>query len=94
MDYTYVSIDMYNKSVTCRLGGTTFIFSSPAKFVELTGFPYLDKVRMLSYEPQRNLYVVEYAGGVTEQGGDLEEMIWIGGNIGTIHQAALADKPT
>lgn len=94
MDYTYVSIDIYNKSVTCRFGGTTYIFSSPQKFVDLTGFPFLDTVRMLSYEPERNLYVIEYAGGVANQGGDLEEMRWIGANIGNIHQAAMSDQHT
>ena len=94
MDYTYVSIDMYNRSITCRIGGTTYVFSSPEKFVELTGFPFLDTVRMLSYEPERNLYVIEYAGGRIAQGGNLEEIVWTSGNVGNIHRAAESDLHT
>lgn len=94
MNHTYIAIDFYNQSVTCRLGGTTYVFSSPETFIESTGFPFADTVRALSYEPERNIYVVEYAGGVTKQGGNLEEMTWIGANIGNIHQAAMSDQHT
>jgi len=92
MNHTYIAIDFYNDRVSCKLGGVTYLFSSAQAFVDLTGYPYAETVRVASYEPLRNIYVVEYAGGVTAQGGDLPEMLWLGANIVNIQESAIKDQ--
>lgn len=92
MNHTYIAIDFYNDRVSCKLGGVTYVFSSAQSFVDLTEFPFAATVRVASYEPLRNIYVVEYAGGVTTQGGDLPEMLWLGANIVNIQKAAIKDQ--
>jgi hypothetical protein len=92
MDHTYIAIDFYNDRVSCKLGGTTYVFSNAQAFVDRTGFPFTDTVRIASYEPVRGIYVIERPGGVHAHGGELEEMRWLGANIGNIHQAAIDDQ--
>jgi hypothetical protein len=91
MIHTYLSIDVYNSSITCKFDDITYIFSSNDKFVELTGFPYLSTTGIISYEPARNIYVVERIGGICAVGVDSDEMTWIIANIDAIKQAAIDD---
>ena len=91
MLHNYVSIDFYNGSVSCRFNGTNYLFSSPATFVERTTFPFTDTVRRVSYEPDRNLYVVEELNGVSSSGSILPAIVWITEHLTNIEQAAIAD---
>ena len=91
MIHTYLSIDLYNKSISCKFDDITYLFSSTEKFFELTGFPYMETIGMLSYEPERNIYVVERVGGTCAQGTDSDELAWVILNIDAIKQAAKDD---
>lgn len=91
MIHTYLSIDLYNNSISCKFDDVTYLFSSTEKFSELTGFPYMETVGILSYEPERNIHVVERANGNCVSGTDSDEMAWIISNIDAIKQAAIDD---
>lgn len=91
MLHTYVSIDFYNGSVSCRLNDKTYLFSAPSVFIEHTNFPFTDTVRRVSYEPERNIYVVEELNGVVTIGPDLPAIVWIAEHLANIEQAAIAD---
>jgi len=60
-------------------------------FIEHTNFPFTDTVRRVSYEPDRNLYVVEELNGKISSGSDLPVIVWIANHLTNIEQAAIAD---
>lgn len=91
MIHTYLSIDLYNNSISCKFDDETYVFSSTDKFMELTGFPYLATTGIISYEPSRNIFVVERIGGTCAIGQDSDELAWIISNIDVIKQAAIDD---
>ena len=63
MLHNYVSIDFYNGTVSCRFNSTNYLFSASSVFIEHTNFPYTETVRKISYEPDRNIYIVEELNG-------------------------------
>ena len=91
MLHNYVSIDFYNGTVSCRFNGTGYLFSNQSVFLEHTNFPFTDTVRRVSYEPDRNLYVVEELNGQISSGADLPVIVWISNHLTNIEQAAIAD---
>jgi len=91
MLHNYVSIDFYNGAVSCRFNGTNYLFSAPSVFIEHTNFPYTETVRRVSYEPDRNLYVVEELNGKVSSGPSLPTIVWIAEHLTNIEQAAIAD---
>jgi hypothetical protein len=91
MLHNYVSIDFYNGSVSCRFNGTSYLFSSSASFLEKTSFPFTETVRRISYEPDRNLYVVEELNGKISSGSNVPCIIWIAEHLANIEQSAKTD---
>jgi hypothetical protein len=92
MDYTTLTADFYNKSISCRFDDSIYVFTSVEKFVELTGYPYSDTTVFLSYEPLRNIFSVERIGGAHEIGETSEEIAWIVSNLDLIKQSAIANE--
>ena len=91
MQHTYVNIDFYNDSITCKINGITYVFSSENSFLEKTNFPFTETTRILSYEPERNIFVVERTNGEMFSGFNLPEIQWIANNLTLIEQSAIAD---
>ena len=81
MLHNYVSIDFYNGTVSCRFNSTNYLFSASSVFIEHTNFPFTDTVRRVSYEPDRNLYVVEELNGKISSGLDLPVIVCIANNL-------------
>ena len=88
MLHNYVSIDFYNGTVSCRFNSTNYLLSV---FIEHTNFPYTETVRKISYEPDRNIYIVEELNGKISSGVDLPSIVWISNHLANIEQAAIAD---
>jgi hypothetical protein len=91
MQHTYVNIDFYNNNITCKINDNTYVFSSENSFFQKTNFPFAETTRILSYEPERNIFVVERTNGEMFSGFDLPEMQWIANNLTLIEQSAIAD---
>ena len=87
----YVFIDFYNNSASCRIADVVHAFSSANAFKYGAGFPYSETMQLVSYEPGRGIYVVEYVGGKSEHGPDLHAMVWIKDNLDKIKAAAIQD---
>lgn len=92
MNYTTLTADFFNKSISCRFDDITYVFTTVEKFVELTGYPYSDTTLFLSYEPIRNIFSVERIGGVYESGETIDEISWIVSNLDVIKQAAISNE--
>jgi hypothetical protein len=92
MAHTYITVDFYNNAVSCRINSVDRVFSSTNAFMYGAGFPYAENVRVLAYEPDRNIYVVEYTNGQVKSGADLHEMVWIAENLSKIEAAAIQDE--
>jgi hypothetical protein len=90
MAHTFVSLDYYNENFSCRLNGNSYVFSSASSF-NSTGFPFVDTVKILSYEPDRRLYVVEDSNGNVTNNPDSSEIQWIHNNLNVIEQVALRE---
>ena len=87
----YVFIDFYNNSASCRIDDVAHAFSTADAFKYGAGFPYSETMQLVSYEPGRGIYVVEFSGGRTEVGPDLHAMVWIKENLANIKAAAAQD---
>ena len=87
----YVFIDFYNNGASCRIDDVVHAFSSADAFKYGAGFPYSETMQLVSYEPERNIYVVEFVGGRSESGQDLNAMVWIRENLDKIKAAAIQD---
>ena len=92
MAHTYISIDFYNNSAACKINDVLRVFSSAEAFKYGAQFPYSDNVRLLSYEPERNIFVVEFVNGVVETGEHLHAIQWVAENLSKIEQAAILDE--
>lgn len=88
MAHTYVTVDFYNNSASCRIDDVDHVFSSSRAFMYGALFPYSENVRIFAYEPDRNIFVVEYTDGQVKSGADLHEMVWVAENLEKIKQAA------
>lgn len=87
----YVFIDFYNNSASCRIDDVVHAFSSTDAFKYGAGFPYSETMQLVSYEPGRGIYVVEFVGGRNEAGPDLHAMVWIKEHLAEIKAAAIQD---
>jgi hypothetical protein len=87
----YLSIDLHNGSISCRFNDVNYLFSTPQIFLDTSGYPFGETTRILSYEPDRNIFVVERLNGEMFSCSDLPEIQWIANNITAIEQSAIAD---
>jgi len=88
-----VSLDFYNNAADIDVDGVAHTFHSATKFKQLTGFNFPDAL-IVSYEHERNLFLVERIGGKFYSGENVPEILWIADNLEEIKQAAAADKTT
>ena len=92
IQHTIINLDFYTETIGCKINGTNHIFSSVESFVTKTNYPFADSVGICTYEPSRNIFVVEEVGGVGKQGADLPEIIWCRDNLTVMENAAIADR--
>ena len=92
MEHTYVNLDFYNNTLSCKINGVQHIFSSIESFISKTNFPFSNTLRISCYEPERNIFVVEELNGAGKSGSDLPEMVWMAENLSVIETAAAQDK--
>lgn len=75
-----VSLDFYNSHFYIKFENKEYYWEDSAKFIVDTSYPYADTTRLLSYEPDRNIYHVERAGPQTFAGQELDEIRWFTDN--------------
>jgi hypothetical protein len=88
---TFVCIDLHNGNVSGRIDNVDFLFSSAQVFLDTTGYPYGDTSRLISYEPERDIFFVERLGREISTGSDLPEIQWVQNNLSVIAQEAATD---
>lgn len=97
MDNRTLNLDFYNNSYFVRSGDIQYAWFSLSDFVTDSSFPYANGLMMVSYEPGRDIYVVERENQVYEYGTEVTEMQWITSNFDAILEKGrvkqLAEKP-
>jgi hypothetical protein len=78
--HTICTLDFYNSTFYLKFGEAEYIWNDTSKFIFDTNYPYKNVVRLVSYEPERNIFQIERPGGVQASGQDLEEMKWFQDN--------------
>lgn len=81
------NLDRYNKTVFIKTEKVSHVFNSVEEFETLTQFPF-PFIKIISYEPERNIFAVERAKGVTEFGEDVPEIVWCKNNEALLEQKA------
>ena len=81
MLHNLLSLDFYNSAFTIVYNGKSFNWNNASDFLATTSFPYADTTRLLSYEPDRNLYVIEHSDNTKSEGKDQPEIKWIEDNF-------------
>ena len=84
MDNRTLNLDFYNNSYYVRSGNIQYAWFSLANFVADTSFPHDSSLTMISYEPGRNIYVVEKENQVYEYGTEVAEIQWITANFDAV----------
>lgn len=84
MDNRTLNLDFYNNSYYVRSGNIQYAWFSLENFIADTSFPHSTGLMMISYEPGRNIYVVERENQVYEYGTDVTEIQWIATNFDTV----------
>lgn len=84
MDNRTLNLDFYNNSYFVRSGNIQYAWFSLENFIADTSFPHADGLMMVSYEPGRNIYVVERENQVYEYGTEVTEIQWIDANFATV----------
>ena len=91
-----VSLDFYGSHFYIKFEGKEYHWDDPAKFITDTGYPYTS-TRLLAYEPERNMYLVERLGPESLSGQELPEIQWFTDNkqrlIPMLEQLIQADIP-
>ena len=78
---TLLSLDFYNSAFTIVADSKTFHWHNASDFLATTMFPYADTTRLLSYEPDRDLYIIEHNDNTKTEGKDQPEFKWIEDNF-------------
>lgn len=81
MNTDIISLDFYNNSFYIKLDDREYFTNSSDKFLSDINYPYSNTVGLLSYEPARNIYIVEYLGGDSELGTEIEPIKWFTDNM-------------
>lgn len=81
MDNSVLALDFYNDSYFVRSGTIEYTWFTKEAFLEDTGFPFEDGLISLSYEPYKNLYIVDKRNAGMMGGFDLPEIAWVDENF-------------
>lgn len=91
MNNSFLNIDLYNQSVSGRNNGVEFLFSTVDYFLSSTGYPYSGTTLLLSYEPGRNMYIIERTNGEVDSSIDSPEISWVASNFTSICTTGIND---
>lgn len=80
-----VNLDFYNHHYFVRTGNKEYYTSDQNKFAQDMDYLLNDNIGVLSYEPARNIYHVEYRDGTQQFGSDLPEFEWFIDNASTLY---------
>ena len=86
--FNIITLDNPNNTAYIDLKGTRHLFTDYATFKNLTSYPF-DNTVLLSYEPERNIFVVERLGGELISGEEVEEIVWCNNNINLLIEKAV-----
>lgn len=89
--FNTITLDNPNNTAYINLKDVKHLFTDYQTFKNLTGYPFDDTV-LLSYEPERNIFVVERTGGQITAGENLDEIVWCRNNIDLIIEKAQEDN--
>ena len=81
LQHISVHFDFYNTAFSAKIGQKVMVWDSEQDFLDTTNYPFNGTTGLLSYEPLRNIIVLEKIGGETFQGEDLPEMQWVVENL-------------
>lgn len=84
MDNTLLTLDFFNDSYSIRSGSVEYTWFTKTAFLEDSAFPFEDGLISLTYEPYRNIYLVDKRNQGVASGIDLPEMVWIDDNFSTM----------
>ena len=71
-----VSLDFYNSHFYIKFENKEYYWHDVTKFISDTEFPYANTTRLLSYEPERNIYHIERHSQQVFVGEKVEELNW------------------
>lgn len=91
MNFNLLTLDFQNNSFYVKSGDFEYLWTDPQLFVSDTSFPFNDIV-LLSYEPQRALYIVELTFGRHNVDRSGKEIQWVDEHFDKIVQAAKNSK--
>lgn len=80
MEVLIVGIDLINACNFVKHNDFTYLWPSSQEFLQDSGYPFGDTTIIASYEPIRNLFIVERLGTGVATGQDLPEMVWLSNN--------------
>ena len=80
-----VNLDFYNDHYFIRVGNKEYYTSDQNKLAEDMGYTLDPRIGALSYEPQRNIYNIEYRDGTQQSGSELPEFEWFVDNFTVLH---------
>ena len=89
LQHIHVHFDFYNKTFSANVNQKIMLWDSEEDFLETTNYPFTEYTGLLSYEPLRNIFVLEKVGGEVSIGEDLPEIQWIIENIGLFETLAI-----
>lgn len=89
MEITILSLDFQHNSHFIRKNDFSYLWSSESNFTIDSNYPFIDTTVRLSYEPERNMFVVERLGGIHETGEDLPEIQWARDNFDSLVSVAM-----
>ena len=80
-----VNLDFYNHHYFVRVGNKEYYTNDQNKFAEDMGYTLDPRIGALSYEPERNVYHIEYRDNTQQSGSDLPEFEWFVDNLTVLH---------
>lgn len=88
IDYTFISMDFYNENFTIKIEENHGYWDNADEFITATNFPFEETVRILGFEPQRNIFHIERPGGVNDIDQSSIEIEWLKNNLTALSNAA------
>lgn len=79
--HTCISLDFYNSTFSIKINNVHHWWGDADTFVEETGFPFRDTVRILSYEPERKICHIERPDAVVVYSSIADEFQWFEANL-------------
>lgn len=89
---TIITLDFYHSNFYVKLGPAEYLWEDADTFITDTNFPFKDLVRLVSYEPDRNLFLVELLTNEVHSGNNNNVMQWITDNLVAL-KACVNSKP-